>query len=91
MTVPITHAINPQVYVNSVLFYRNGGTTRLSGFLLAGASVGVLLAGPGVIGFLPVSVVGALIFILGIDLVKEALWDTCGRVSRFEYVTIWIM
>jgi SulP family sulfate permease len=26
--------------------------------------------------------VGALIFVLGIDLVKEALWDTRHRVSR---------
>ena len=33
-------------------------------------------------------VVGALIFVLGIDLVKEALWDTRHRVSRPEYVTI---
>ncbi len=33
-------------------------------------------------------VVGALIFVLGIDLVKEALWDTRHRVSRMEYITI---
>lgn len=32
--------------------------------------------------------VGALIFVLGIDLVKEALWDTRKRVSRTEYLTI---
>lgn len=29
-------------------------------------------------------VVGALIFVLGIDLVKEALWDTRHRVSRYD-------
>jgi SulP family sulfate permease len=28
-------------------------------------------------------VVGALIFVLGIDLVKESLWDTRHRVSRY--------
>lgn len=33
-------------------------------------------------------VVGALIFMLGIDLVKEALVDTRNRVNRWEYVTI---
>lgn len=33
-------------------------------------------------------VVGALIFVLGIDLVKEALWDTRHRVNRSEYITI---
>ncbi|GAA5842002.1 hypothetical protein JCM3766R1_005720 [Sporobolomyces carnicolor] len=76
-------------YVNSVLFYEVGGTTRIASALLAVSSFGVLVAGPGVIGFLPVCVVAALIFILGIDLVKEALWDTHGRVSRFEYFTIW--
>ncbi len=32
--------------------------------------------------------VGALIFVLGIDLVKEALWDTRQRVSWSEYLTI---
>lgn len=32
--------------------------------------------------------VGALIFVLGIDLVKEAVWDTWGRASRSEYITI---
>ena len=32
--------------------------------------------------------VGALIFVLGIDLVKEALWDTRHRVNKTEYLTI---
>lgn len=82
---------NYVVYANSVLFIQSGGTTRLSGFMLALGSVGVLLAGPGLIGFLPVCVVSALIFILGIDLVKEAVWDTYHRVSSFEYATIWII
>ena len=82
---------NYLVYVNSVLFIQNGGTTRISGFLLALGSVGVLLAGPGLIGYLPVCVVAALIFLLGIDLVKEAVWDTYSRVSTFEYATIWII
>ncbi|GAA5977360.1 hypothetical protein JCM5350_002440 [Sporobolomyces pararoseus] len=78
-------------YVNSVLFYEVGGTTRTASSLLALSSVGILVAGPGIIGYLPICVVAALIFILGIDLVKEAVWDTHGRVSRFEYVTIWVI
>jgi SulP family sulfate permease len=28
--------------------------------------------------------VGSLIFVLGFDLVKEALWDTRHRVSRYD-------
>ncbi|GAA5934246.1 hypothetical protein JCM3775_006948 [Rhodotorula graminis] len=82
---------NYLVYVNSVLFIQNGGTTRISGFLLAGGSLGVLLAGPGLIGYLPVCVVSALIYVLALDLVKEAVWDTYSRVSSFEYATIWII
>ncbi|KAL9938955.1 hypothetical protein V8E36_001768 [Tilletia maclaganii] len=74
--------------MNSVLVYRSGGTNTLTGLMLALGTVGLLVVGPGVIQFLPVMVVAALIFLLGIDLAKEALWDTIGRVSREEYVTI---
>ncbi|EAU83619.2 vacuole protein [Coprinopsis cinerea okayama7 len=79
---------NYLVYVNTLLFYRVGGDTRISSFLLAVATFGLLVIGTGPIAYLPVMVVGALIFVLGIDLVKEALWDTRHRVSRSEYITI---
>ncbi|KAM5540073.1 hypothetical protein V8D89_006213 [Ganoderma adspersum] len=79
---------NYLVYVNTLLFYRVGGDTRVSGFMLAGATTLLLLIGTGPIAFIPVMVVGALIFVLGIDLVKEALWDTRHRVSWTEYITI---
>ncbi|KAI0660283.1 sulfate transporter family-domain-containing protein [Cubamyces menziesii] len=79
---------NYLVYVNTLLFYRVGGDTRVAGFMLAGATTILLLAGTGPIAYIPVMVVGALIFVLGIDLVKEALWDTRHRVSTSEYITI---
>nr|VWO99297.1 Fe(2+) transporter 3 [Ganoderma boninense] len=79
---------NYLVYVNTLLFYRVGGETRVSGFMLAGTTTLLLLLGTGPIAFIPVMVVGALIFVLGIDLVKEALWDTRHRVSLTEYITI---
>ncbi|KAJ7764856.1 sulfate transporter family-domain-containing protein [Mycena metata] len=79
---------NYLVYVNTLLFYRVGGGTRIAGFLLAVATTVLLLIGTGPIAFIPVMVVGALIFVLGIDLCKEALWDTRHRVSRSEYITI---
>ncbi|KAI0821728.1 sulfate transporter family-domain-containing protein [Trametes gibbosa] len=79
---------NYLVYVNTLLFYRVGGDTRVSGFLLAGATTILLLVGTGPISYIPVMLVGALIFVLGIDLVKEALWDTRRRVSTSEYITI---
>ncbi|KAI0029574.1 sulfate transporter family-domain-containing protein, partial [Vararia minispora EC-137] len=76
------------VYVNTLLFYRVGGTTRIAGFMLAGTTLLLLFVGTAPISYIPVMVVAALIFVLGIDLMKEALWDTRGRVSRSEYVTI---
>ncbi|OCH91545.1 hypothetical protein OBBRIDRAFT_728492 [Obba rivulosa] len=79
---------NYLVYVNTLLFYRVGGTTRLAGFMLAGVTALLLFIGTAPIAYIPVMVVGALIFVLGIDLVKEALWDTRNRTSRLEYVTI---
>ncbi|KAJ7280204.1 sulfate transporter family-domain-containing protein [Mycena rebaudengoi] len=79
---------NYLVYVNTLMFYRVGGGTRIAGFLLAVGTTLLLLVGTGPIAYIPVMVVGALIFVLGIDLVKEALWDTRNRVSSSEYITI---
>lgn len=56
--------------------------------MLAGATVGILMVGPVIIGFIPVMVVGALIFMLGIELMQEALADTWGKLHRLEYLTV---
>ncbi|KAL7747860.1 hypothetical protein RI367_006795 [Sorochytrium milnesiophthora] len=80
---------NYLVYSNSVLFYRSGGDTRIAGFLLAAATAGVWVSGTVVFRLIPTVVVGSLIFHLGIDLVKEALWDPVGVVTWIEYGTIW--
>ena len=67
---------------------RSGGDSRFAGVLLAAATFGVLIAGPIIIGFIPIMVVGALIFFLGIDLMLEALVHTWGKVHRLEYLTV---
>ena len=79
---------NYLVYTNSLLFMEAGGTTRLAGTLLAVATFGLLLAGPTMIGYIPIMVVGALIFVLGLELLEEALVATWGKVHRLEYLTI---
>ncbi|KAI6096494.1 sulfate transporter family-domain-containing protein [Pisolithus sp. B1] len=72
------------------VFYRVGGGSRVAGFMLALATLLIPMIGTAPVCslVLAVVVVGALIFALGIDLVKEALWDTRYRVSWTEYVTI---
>jgi SulP family sulfate permease len=76
------------VYTNSLLFIDSGGNSRLAGIMLAAATGGILLVGPVIVGFIPVMVVGALIFLLGIELMQEALVDTWGRLHRVEYLTV---
>ena len=79
---------NYLVFVNSALFINTGGDSRLAGYMLALATFGLLVAGPVVIGYVPVMVVGTLIYMLGIDLAQEAIWATYGRLHRLEYFTI---
>ncbi|KAL9604536.1 MAG: hypothetical protein Q9219_000501 [cf. Caloplaca sp. 3 TL-2023] len=82
---------NYLVYTNSVLFARSGGNSRVAGIMLAFATFGVLISGPVIVGYIPIMVVGALIFFLGIDLMREALVDTWGKVHRLEYLTILVI
>lgn len=82
---------NYLVFVNSVLFMNTGADSRLAGYLLAAATAGLWFAGPVVIGYVPVMVVGTLIYMLGIDLTMEALVQTYGRLGRLEYATIVII
>jgi sulfate permease, SulP family len=79
---------NYLVYTNSLLFIRSGGNSRSAGVMLAIATTGILFAGTGIVGYIPVMVVGALIFLLGMDLLIEALYDTWSRVNKLEYLTI---
>lgn len=82
---------NYLVYTNSVLFIRAGADERLAGVLLAIATGAVMMVGPVVIGYIPICVVGSLIYLLGYELLKEALYDTYGRLTKIEYSTIIII
>lgn len=65
--------------------------SRVPGFMLALATFGFLILGPRLIGFIPVLLVSALLFQLGLNLLIDALYDTWGRVSRLEYFTILVI
>lgn len=79
---------NYLVYTNSILFIRSGGDSRVAGIMLAFGTAGIMMMGPAVIGYIPIMVVGALIFLLGIELLREALYDTWGKLSKLEYFTV---
>lgn len=82
---------NYLVYTNSVLFIRAGADSPVAGFITAIFTGAILVAGPIIISFIPVCVVGSLIFLLGWELIDEALFDTWGKVTKFEYITIMII
>lgn len=79
---------NYLVYSNSVLFMRSGGDSRLAGIMLAILTMGVLIIGPVIIGFIPVSMVGVLIFVLGFELFTEAVWEPRKKLKLLEYLTV---
>ncbi|KAK6353736.1 hypothetical protein TWF730_008165 [Orbilia blumenaviensis] len=81
---------NYLVYANSVLFIRSGGDSRIAGIMLALATTAIWMAGPGIIGYIPVFVVASLIFLLGIELLRESLYDTWKKLHKFEYLTVFI-
>ncbi|OAX79400.1 hypothetical protein ACJ72_06283 [Emergomyces africanus] len=82
---------NYLVYTNSLLFIDSGGNSRLAGVMLAFATFGIMLVGPSIIGYIPIVVVGALIYMLGIELMEEALVDTYGKLHKLEYLTVVII
>lgn len=79
---------NYLVYTNSVIFIKSGGDSRVAGFMLATGTFGVLLIGPSIIGYIPVMVVGVLIFHLGFDLVVESVWTPRNKLRPLEYWTV---
>lgn len=79
---------NYLVYANSALFYKSGGDSRVAGVMLAIFTVVVLIIGPGIIGLIPVMMVGTLIFVLGFELFLEAVWAPRKKLGRLEYLTV---
>lgn len=82
---------NYLVYTNSVMFIKSGADRPVAGVLLAIATFGVMVAGPVIIGYIPVMVVAPLIFMMGFDLVAESLVDTFGSVRKQDYATMLVI
>ncbi|KHJ35186.1 putative sulfate transporter family protein [Erysiphe necator] len=79
---------NYLVYTNSVIFIKSGGGSQLAGIMLAIATGIVMMMGSLIIGYIPIMMVGALMFILGIELLKEAVWDPRKKLKSLEYLTV---
>ncbi|KAJ8129541.1 hypothetical protein O1611_g4090 [Lasiodiplodia mahajangana] len=82
---------NYLVFANTIFFMRSGGDTRLAGYLLAALTFVVMTIGPSTIGFIPVMMVGTLIFVLGFELLLDALVAPRRKLKLVEYLTIIII
>ncbi len=79
---------NYLVYANTVFFMRSGGNSRLAGILLAILTFCVMVVGPSIVGFIPVMMVGVLIFDLGFELLLESVWQPRKKLKLLEYLTV---
>jgi len=79
---------NYLVYANTLFFMRSGGDSRLAGFELAAFTFFVMTIGPSLIGYIPVMMVGVLIFDLGFELLLEAVWQPRKKLKLLEYLTV---
>ncbi|KAG9249862.1 sulfate transporter family-domain-containing protein [Emericellopsis atlantica] len=79
---------NYLVYANTLFFMRSGGDSRLGGYMLAALTFGVMTVGPSLVGFIPVMMVGCLIFDLGFELLLEAVWLPRKKLKLAEFLTV---
>lgn len=79
---------NYLVYTNSLIFIKSGGNSRKAGIFLALGTFVVMAVGAGVIGFIPNAMVGTLIYVLGIELLLEAVWGPRKKLKPLEYATV---
>ncbi|KAI1488146.1 cyclic nucleotide-binding domain-containing protein [Biscogniauxia mediterranea] len=79
---------NYLVFANTLFFVRSGGDRRAAGVLLAIFTFVVMTIGPATIGFIPVMMVGTLIFVLGFELLLDALVAPKKKLKLVEYLTI---
>jgi SulP family sulfate permease len=76
------------VYSNSVLFYRIGARSRLTGVILATLTVLAVVYGELLLNYVPKLLIGTLIAHISIDLIKEGIYDSRKVTHRFEYIII---
>ena len=75
-------------FSRSLLNYNGGGTGRLSGLIVAAASVLMLGAAPMLLGYMPKFVLGGLLIYLGADQLHKWIVQSRWRLSKTEYVSL---
>ncbi len=72
----------------TLLNWKAGASSRLSGFISALMSAAVLCIGASYLSYVPKPVLGALLLYLGLGLIIEWIYDGWSRFSRFDYFLV---
>jgi SulP family sulfate permease len=72
----------------SILLRSAGATSRVAALTVAAVSVGVLVADPSFIGYVPKFALGGLLLYLGVDLVYQWLIQSSRRLLPLEYLSL---
>ena len=77
---------NYMVYSSSLLYFKCGGGSRITGFIVSLVVLMIIPLASTVISFLPRVLAGVLLSHLGVELVWEALVDTWPTLDVLEYI-----
>jgi sulfate permease, SulP family len=72
----------------SILARSAGATNRMAGLTVAVVSVGMLVADPSFLGYVPKFALGGLLLYLGVDLVYQWLIQSSRRLLPLEYLSL---
>ena len=78
-------------YTQSVLYYKSGGTGRISGLVVAAMTAILYFVGPAIASLVPRCMAGTLLLHVGLDLFLEGVYDSYAKFDRLEYAGVWLI
>jgi len=82
---------NYMCYSNSLLYFKSNGGGKIPGLILAAVTFYFFIVGPDSVSYLPRCMAGCLLIHLGIELAKEALWDSLEYFDSYEYLSVLVI
>ena len=75
----------------TTLGQRLGADSRMLGYVVAALTILTLFFGASIVAFIPRMVAGGVLCCMGLAFLVEWLYDSWFRVSKLDYVMIWII
>jgi len=91
MAAPFGGLVGCMALSRTLLNWKAGATSRMSGLICGLLCAAALLAGASYLSYVPRFILGALLLYLGLSLVIEWIWDGWFRFSQFDYFLVLII